>query len=158
MNDEIGHGTSWRRLALGSFLTLVLVAVAWNLAAYAIDESSLRGSADGWGVMFGSIIGTFVYGALPILLSLVAALVAGFGAPRTARAAAWVIAVLAAVCGVGLLLVAGLTISGTPAEQAFGVASLVLGLVLLLPAVLCVRTARSVHGAVGETRVPVARS
>jgi uncharacterized membrane protein len=133
-------------------VVLVLVVVAWNAAALAIDSSSLQGSEDGWGVLFGSAVGTVIYGALPILLSLVASLVAAFGAPRMARAAAWVIAVLSALCGVGLFLVAGLTISQSPAEQAFGVVSLLLGLVVLAPAVLCVRRAGSERVGGGENQ------
>ena len=142
MTEETGHGTSWRGVALGSFLTLVLVVVAWNAAAFAIESSGLELGDGSIGLAATSFIATIIWGGLPLLLATVAALVAVVAAPR-ARAAAWVIAAMAAVCGVGLLLVAGLTVRGVQAEQAFAAASLVLGLVLLLPVFLCVRRTRA---------------
>lgn len=142
MNDETGRGTSWRRLALGSFLTLVLVVAAWNVAAFAIEASSLEQATGSFGLAATSFIATVIWGGLPLLAATVAALVAAFAAPR-ARGAAWVIAAAAALCGVGLLLVAGLTLRGLPGEQAFGAASLLLGLVLLAPLVLCVRRSKN---------------
>ncbi|HXH76952.1 hypothetical protein [Nocardioides sp.] len=133
---------SWRAIALGSFVTLGLVALALNLAASAIDESALAGPEDGWGMTFSSFIITVVYGSVPILLSLVASLVAAFGGPHTARAAAWCIAVLSVLSAFGLAAVAALSITRTTAETAFGVVSLLLALVLLVPLVLCVERAR----------------
>ncbi|MCW2833365.1 MAG: hypothetical protein JWN68_1318 [Nocardioides sp.] len=133
---------SWRTVALGSFLVLVLVVIAWNAAAFAIESSGLDLGTGSIGLAATSFIATIIWGGLPLLLATVAALVALVAAPR-ARAAAWVIAVLAAVCGVGLLLVSGLTVRGVQAEQAFAAASLVLGLVLLLPVFVCVRRTRS---------------
>lgn len=41
-------------MAILSLLTLVLGLLLWNVAAYAIDASSLEGSPDGWGVLFGA--------------------------------------------------------------------------------------------------------
>ena len=63
---------AWRRIAIGSFLTLLCVTVAWNAAAYAIDASGLdRG--DSWPMIFGSVIVTVMYGTTPLVLSLIAA-------------------------------------------------------------------------------------
>ena len=140
---------TWRRLAIGSFLTLILVVVAWNAAAFAIEASSLEQASGSFGLAATSFIATVIWGGLPLLAATVAALVAAVAAPR-AQGAAWAIAVAAALCGVGLLLVAGLTLRGLPGEQAFGAASLLLGLVLLVPVFLCVRRMRSErHSAAG---------
>jgi hypothetical protein len=130
-------------VALGSFLILVLTVLAWNVAAFAIESSGLELGSGSIGLAAVSFIATIIWGGLPLFLSMVAALVAAFAAPRMARAAAWVIAALAAVCGAGLFLVAALTIRGVQAEQAFAAASIVLGLVLLVPLALCARGARS---------------
>jgi hypothetical protein len=137
--------TYWRRMAIGSFVTLLCVALAWNAAAFAIDSSRLEQGIDSWGVFFGSALITLVYGSAPILLSLSAALFAGFGASDVARPCAWWNATIAAVCSVALLLLAGLTVAGPPAEAAFSVVSALLALVLMAPVVLCVRKARSEH-------------
>ena len=147
--------SSWRALAVGSFVTLVLVVVAWNAAAYAIDASALEGDEEGWGVLFGSAIASVIYGGLPLVLSLVAVLVAGFGSPGKARAAAWCIAVLSLLCAVGLVAVGLLTVGGKPAETAFAAVSFVLALVLAAPLVLCIRRSRSARPAVAGA-VPVA--
>ncbi len=126
--------TPWRRLAIVSFLTLVLALVLWNVAAYAIDSSELDQGPDSSGMTFGSSIATVVYGGLPLIVSLVAVLVAALGGTGKARGGAWCIAVLSALCGAGLAVVAFLTLEGPAAEQVFGGASLVLALVLLTPA------------------------
>lgn len=69
---------SWRRMAIGSFLTLLSVALAWNAAALAIDSSGLdRG--DSWPMIFGSVFSTLLFGSVPILISLVVAVAAGIG-------------------------------------------------------------------------------
>ena len=133
------HAASpWRRMAIGSFVALVSVALAWNGAAFAIDSSGLdRG--DSWPMIFGSVFGTLLFGSAPILISLVAAVAAGLGTPGMARPSAWCGAGVAAVCAAGLLLAAGSLVRGSPAEVAFGVVSALSAVALLAPLALCIR-------------------
>lgn len=138
MNTTQGD-IAWRRLATGSFVTLLVVGLAWNAAALVIDWSELEQRPDSWGMLFGSIVTTVFYGGVPLLMALVVAVVAGLGTPRLARPGAWFAATIAAACSAGLLLAAALLIVGPPAEVAFGVVSVLLAVVLIAPLLLCIR-------------------
>lgn len=135
---------AWRRIAIGSFLTLLCVTLAWNAAAYVIDESGLDAD-DSWPMVFGSVIATIFYATTPLALSLVAAVVAAPGT-GAARPAAWCGVAIDVVCAAALLLASGLLIGESPAEVAFAVVSALLALVLLAPGVLSVRQARTERG------------
>ncbi len=55
---------SWQRLAIGSFAA----ALAWNAAAFAIDDSSrLEQDIESTGLSFGSVLATVFYGGVPPL-------------------------------------------------------------------------------------------
>lgn len=142
--NQIRVDTYWRRMAIGSFVTLLCVRLSWNAAAFAIDSGGLdRG--DSWPMIFGSVFVTLLFGSTPILLSLVAAVAAGLGTPWMARPCAWCGAGIAASCSAVLLLAGGMLVTGPPAESAFAVVSALSAIVLMAPVVLCVRQARSEH-------------
>lgn len=130
---------SWRRLAIGSFALLVFVALAWNGVAFVIDSSPLRQSTDSWGMTFGSVLCTVIYGSVPLAVSLGLAMVAALASPASARLCAWGVAGLAAVCAAGLAAGAAVLWTGPPAEVAFGMVTAVLALLLLVPSLFCLR-------------------
>jgi hypothetical protein len=133
---------AWRRLAVAPALVLVAVAVLWNAAAFAVDASPLEQRIGSWGVAFGSVLTTVVYGGVPLVLAAGAALSAVTGPPAWRRPLAWGSSVIASACAVGLL-VAGLSLLGGPAaEVVFAAVSLVLAPVLVLPLALCRRAGR----------------
>lgn len=131
---------AWRRIAIGSFLTLLCVTVAWNIAAILIDTSGLDDGGAWVTTSMFSLLGTIYFGGPAVLMSLVVMGVAASGVPEVARACAWLGAAVAAACSVGLMLF-GSVVSGSSAASAFGVASILLALVLLGPLVLCIRKA-----------------
>ena len=136
--------SAWRRIAIGTFVTLLSVALAWNAAALAIDSSGLdRG--DSWPMIFGSVFSTLLFGSTPILISLAVAMAAGLGTPEMARPCAWCGAGAAALCSAGLLLAAGMLVSGPPAEVAFAVVSALSAVVPMAPLALCARQYKSEH-------------
>lgn len=129
---------SWRRLAVLPILTLLVVVIAWNGAAIAIDASSLEQHPDSWGILFGSILWTVVGGGVPAVLTAGTAIAAMIGAPDFARRLVWCGAVLDASCAAGLVLF-GLAILGGPAaEVVFGFVTLGLAFVMAAPLALCV--------------------
>ena len=133
---------AWRRLAVAPALVLVAVAVLWNAAAFAVDASPLEQRIGSWGVAFGSVLTTVVYGGVPLVLAAGAALSAVTGPPAWRRPLAWGSSVIASACAVGLL-VAGLSLLGGPAaELVFAAVSLVLAPALVVPLALCRRAGR----------------
>lgn len=142
----------WRRIAIGSFATLVFVALAWNAAGFAIDMTSLEQGPDSLGMFVGTAIVTVMYGAVPLIVSFGVAAAAGFGPVSSARPCAWVNAIIAAICGAALVVVGAMCFSRTEAEAALGIATVISGVVLLTPLVWCIW--RAALGSSGANRDP----
>jgi hypothetical protein len=140
---HLAAGPDWRRPAVAPVLVLLTVAVLWNGAALAIDASPLEQGVDSWGYTFASVLLTAFYGSVAGVLTALTALAGSLGPRQWSRPMAWCGAVVAGLCGAGLVLAAvDLAVTEPPAGVVFGLVTFVLGLVLLVPLGLCVRRSR----------------
>ena len=133
----------WRRLAARPLLLIVLAVVVLNVAARAVDESSLQQAEDSWGF----VLGAFFLSVYAVPVGLVAAIAAGLATvvdqPREQAVCAWLGAV---VCGLAGLALAALVIPQlwtSPAGAVFAVVGLAVAASLLWPVATCTRRTRA---------------
>ena len=132
----------WKHLAarpLGLILVAVLVVGA---AGWTIDDSSLRREDGSWGYTFAAF--AFAVYAVPamVVTALCAFLALAFDGFREVVLCAWISAVVCALCGVLLVVLAADALAGSPAGTAFGLVALAVAASLSWPLATCIRTTR----------------
>ena len=129
----------WRRLAVLPLVVLLGGVVVLNVAGWQIDSSSLDQGEDSWGYAFGAFFLSLY--AVPVLLVVLGTAVVGWVTHQSGvqQGSAWVGSVACVVPAAFLATIALGSASGRSAEVVFGLVSAVIGLVLLVPVVLCAR-------------------
>ncbi len=133
------HLDAWRRLTLVPIAALVGAVLVLVLTGWAIDASDLERREDSWGFVAGALFAAF-FALGPVGLTIAAAALArSFDAAWVSVVGGWAGAVVSALCGVYLAMLAVSPAELSPADTVFG---LVVGVLLLAPLGACWRLAR----------------
>ena len=133
------HLDAWRRLTLVPITALVGAVLVLVLTGWAIDASDLERREDSWGFVAGALFAAF-FALGPVGLTIAAAALArSFDAAWVSVVGGWAGAVVSALCGVYLAMLAVSPAELSPADTVFG---LVVGVLLLAPLGACWRLAR----------------
>lgn len=136
------HLDAWRRLTLVPIGALVGAVLVLVLTGWAIDASGLEQREDSWGFVAGTVILAF-FALGPVGLTIAAAALArSFDAAWVSVAGAWSGAVVSALCGVYLALLALPEADLSPADAVLGLVASAVGVLLLVPLGACWRLAR----------------
>lgn len=136
------HLDAWRRLTLVPIAALVGAVLVLVLTGWAIDASDLERREDSWGFVAGALFAAF-FALGPVGLTIAAAALArSFDAAWVSVVGGWAGAVVSALCGVYLAMLAVSPAELSPADTVFGLVAFVVGVLLLAPLGACWRLAR----------------